>query len=359
MRDKLQNEIMLMLIGNGIDTDSIKSKLTIILNEYEIEQRQTEIAIVNEDDIPKYIRLFLINKKVAGRTDRTIQQYKAELERFFREVQKSPLEITSDDIKLFLAKKEVRDNVSKVYQSNILRVLSSFYQWMIKEEYLLKNPMNKIDEIKVPKVKKDAFTETQIEQMRMNFEDDLRLMCIFELLLSAWCRVSEIAQIKLSDISETMENILIHGKGSKDRICYINARAKIIMQKYMSERQDENEYLFPNCKIKVNDTKCLISVECKKRKVSPKDWWKEKDLVGDGHIDKSVIETMIRKLGKRSGVDKAHPHRFRRTGATFALRRGMPIEQVSKILGHESIETTQIYLDISEKELEQAHRKYV
>ena len=359
MRDKLQNEIMLMLIGNGIDTDSIKSKLTIILNEYEIEQRQTEIAIVNEDDIPKYIRLFLINKKVAGRTDRTIQQYKAELERFFREVQKSPLEITSDDIKLFLAKKEVRDNVSKVYQSNILRVLSSFYQWMIKEEYLLKNPMNKIDEIKVPKVKKDAFTETQIEQMRMNFEDDLRLMCIFELLLSTWCRVSEIAQIKLSDISETMENILIHGKGSKDRICYINARAKIIMQKYMSERQDENAYLFPNCKIKVNDTKCLISVECKKRKVSPKDWWKEKDLAGDGHIDKSVIETMIRKLGKRSGVDKAHPHRFRRTGATFALRRGMPIEQVSKILGHESIETTQIYLDISEKELEQAHRKYV
>lgn len=359
MRDKLQNEIMLMLMGNGIDTDSIKSKLTIILNEYEIEQRQTEIAIVNEDDIPKYIRLFLINKKVAGRTDRTIQQYKAELERFFREVQKSPLEITSDDIKLFLAKKEVRDNVSKVYQSNILRVLSSFYQWMIKEEYLLKNPMNKIDEIKVPKVKKDAFTETQIEQMRMNFEDDLRLMCIFELLLSTWCRVSEIAQIKLSDISETMENILIHGKGSKDRICYINARAKIIMQKYMSERQDENAYLFPNCKIKVNDTKCLISVECKKRKVNQKDWWKEKDLVGDGHIDKSVIETMIRKLGKRSGVDKAHPHRFRRTGATFALRRGMPIEQVSKILGHESIETTQIYLDISEKELEQAHRKYV
>lgn len=359
MRDKLQNEIMLMLMGNGIDTDSIKSKLTIILNDYEIEQRHTEIAIVDEDEIPKYIRLFLINKKVAGRTDRTIQQYKAELERFFREVQKSPLEITSDDIKLFLAKKEVRDNVSKVYQCNILRVLSSFYQWMIKEEYLLKNPMNKIDEIKVPKIKKDAFTETQIEQMRMNFEDDLRLMCIFELLLSTWCRVSEIAQIKMSDISETMENILIHGKGSKDRICYINARAKIIMQKYLSERQDENAYLFPNCKIKVTDTKCLISVECKKRKVNPKDWWKEKDLVGDGHIDKSVIETMIRKLGKRSGVDKAHPHRFRRTGATFALRRGMPIEQVSKILGHESIETTQIYLDISEKELEQAHRKYV
>ena len=94
-------------------------------------------------------------------------------------------------------------------------------------------------------------------------------------------------------------------------------------------------------------------------KVSPKDWWTVKELVGNGHIDKGVIESCIRKLGKRAGVEKAHPHRFRRTGATFALRRGMPIEQVSKMLGHESIETTQIYLDISEKELEQAHRKYV
>ena len=358
MRDKLLQEIIMMLIGSGVDADYLKSKLIIILDKYEVDSRCTEVAVVNEDDITKYVRLFLVNKRVAGRTERTICQYNAELRRFFGEIQKSPLMVTSDDIKMYLATKEVRDGASKVYQKNILRVISSFYQWMVREEYLVKNPMNKVDEIKIPKVKKEAFSEGQIEQLRFSIDDDVRLMCIFELLLSTWCRVSELAQIKLSDISEDKETILVHGKGSKDRICYINARAKICLQRYLTERADDNEYLFPNCRIAVNSSD-LISVECKKEKLKPKDWWKSKDLVGTGHIDKGTIESSVRKLGKRANVDKVHPHRFRRTGATFALRRGMPIEQVSKILGHESIETTQIYLDISEQDLALAHKKYV
>ena len=359
MRDKLQKEILLMLMECGINTENIKSRLTIILNDYEIESRCTEVAVVGEDDITKYIKLFLVNKRVSGRTERTLDHYKNELIRFFRETKKSPLEITSDDVKVYLAMKEIRDNNSKVTQKNILRVLSSSFQWMIKEEYILKNPMNKVDEIKIPKVKKEAFSETQIEQLRFAIGDNIRLMCIFELLLSTWCRVSELAMIKIKDISENMESVLVHGKGSKDRICYINARAKLCMQRYLEKRTDSNEYLFANCVISVSDKQKMISVECKNSQVSPKDWWTVKELVGNGHIDKGVIESCIRKLGKRAGVEKAHPHRFRRTGATFALRRGMPIEQVSKMLGHESIETTQIYLDISEKELEQAHRKYV
>lgn len=358
MRDKLLDEILLILIGSGIDTELVKSKLVILLNNYDIQSRCTEVAVIDEDDITKYIRLFLISKRVSGRTERTINHYKGELSRFFNEVQKSPIDITSDDIKLYLATKEVRDKVSKVYQKNILRVISSFYQWMVKEEHIIRNPMNKVDEIKVPKVKKDAFTEAQIEQLRFSIGDDTRLMCIFELLLSTWCRVSELSEIKMSDISENLETVLVHGKGNKDRICYINARAKICLQKYLSGRKDDNLYLFTNSVIKVNSDK-LISVECKKRKIKINEWWKCKDLVGEGHIDKSTIESLLRKLGKRAKVNKVHPHRFRRTGATFALRRGMPIEQVSKILGHESIETTQIYLDISEQELEQAHRKYV
>lgn len=358
MRDKLLQEITMLLMGSGVDVDSLKSYLIIILNEYEVESRCTEVAVINEDDITKYLRLFLINKRVSGRTERTIEHYKHELTRFFNEVQKSPVDVTSDDIKLYLAMKEVRDGASKVYQKNILRVLSSFYQWMVKEEYLFKNPMNKVDDIKTPKVKKEAFTETNIEQLRFSIGDDVRLMCIFELLLSTWCRVSELAQIKLSDISENKETVLVHGKGSKDRICYINARAKLCLQRYLSERTDSNEYLFPNSRIKVNEGD-LIAVECKKAKLKPKDWWKSKDLIGLGYIDKCTIESMLRKLGKNAGVEKVHPHRFRRTGATFALRRGMPIEQVSKILGHESIETTQIYLDIAEQDLALAHKKYV
>lgn len=358
MRDKLLQEIIMMLMASGVDVDQIKSRLVIILDKYEVESRCTEVAVVNEDDIGKYIRLFLISKRVSGRTDRTIQHYKAELTRFFARIQKSPLDITSDDIKLYLATKEVKDGASKVYQKNILRVISSFYQWMVKEEHMLKNPMNKVDEIKVPKVKKEAFSESQIEQLRFAIGDDIRLVCMFELLLCTWCRVSELAQIKISEIAENRESVLIHGKGSKDRICYINARAKICLERYLKERSDNSDYLFPKCSIGIGGSR-HISEECKKRKLKPNCWWKSKDLIGEGHIDKSSIESLLRDLGKRAKVEHTHPHRFRRTGATLALRRGMPIEQVSKILGHESIETTQIYLDISEQELAQAHRKYV
>lgn len=359
MRDKLLDEIILTLVSNGLDADLVKSRLTILLNDYDITSRCTEISVVNEDDISKYIRLFLINKRVSGRTDRTIKYYKGELERFFREVSKSPTEITSDDIKLFLATKEVRDGVSKVYQKNIMRVISSFYQFMTKEEYILKNPMNKVDDIKIPKKKKHAFTELEIEQLRYSIKDDIRLMCIFELFLSTWCRVSELCLIKRSDISENMEEVLVHGKGEKDRVCYINSKAKLCLCEYLKKRKDNNEYLFPECSIKVNDPNKIFSTECKKYKVKSKDWWTVPELIGDSYVDKSSVESLIRKLGKKAGIEKVHPHRFRRTGATFALRKGMPIEQVSKLLGHESIDTTQIYLDISEKELAQAHHKYV
>lgn len=359
MREQLMDDIKMILINAGIDQDLVKSKLIIALSNYEITKRCTEVAVVNEDSITKYMRMFLVNKRVSGRTERTLECYKDTLRRFFEEVRKSPLEITSDDIKLYLATKEIRDGASKVYQKDMLRVISSFFQWMTKEEHILRNPMNKVDNIKTPKVKKEAFTELQIEKMRLEIKNDIRLMCIFELLLSTWCRVSELCNIKLSDISEDMESVLIHGKGEKDRICYINARAKLCMQEYLSQRRDNNPYLFAKCNVCVNGENKVFSRECKEYKVNSMEWWKVPELISDEHIDKSVVERRVRNLGKRAGVEKVHPHRFRRTGATFALRRGMPIEQVSKLLGHESIETTQIYLDISEKELEQAHKKYV
>lgn len=359
MRDKLLKELEYSLITLGIDPEIIRSNFVMILNNYEVQKRCTEIAIPDESAVEKYIKMFLVNKRVSGRTERTLKHYKNELERFFREIPKSPLEVTSDDIKMFLAIKEVRDHVSKITQQNSLRVLSSFFEWMIRDEHIAKNPMHKVERIKLKKKPKEAFTETQIELLRFQIDDDIRLLCIFELLLSTWCRVSEIAQIKLKDISEDKETVLVHGKGDKDRICYINAKAKICLTKYLQERTDDNEYLFANSKFKCGDKKDTQSTACKKYKVKPRDWWKAPEIVSDNHIDVCTIEAAIRKLGEKAGVENTHPHRFRRTGATFALRKGMPIEQVSKLLGHESIETTQIYLDISEDELANAHRKFV
>lgn len=180
-----------------------------------------------------------------------------------------------------------------------------------------------------------------------------------EIMLSTWCRVSELAGIKISDFSEDRESVLIHGKGQKDRICYMNAKAKIVLVQYMSYRDDNNPYLFPSCKYTATEKQAFSSGTKKLKREELCNWWHYEEYIGDGHIDKSSIESKIRRLGKKAGVDNTHPHRFRRTGATFALRRGMPIEQVSKLLGHESIETTQIYLDISDRELEQSHKKYV
>ena len=139
----------------------------------------------------------------------------------------------------------------------------------------------------------------------------------------------------------------------------MNAKAKIVLVQYMSYRDDNNPYLFPSCKYTATEKQAFSSGTKGLKKEELCNWWHYKEHIGDGHIDKSSIESKIRRLGKKAGVDNTHPHRFRRTGATFALRRGMPIEQVSKLLGHESIETTQIYLDISDRELEQSHKKYV
>lgn len=360
-RDDLMQKLQQVLISYNIPPEELRSRLYLTLEPYEITQRSTELVVADEESVDKYIRLFLLSKRVAGRTERTLTQYNNELRRFFMECPKIPTEVTSNDIKKYLAIKEVRDGASKVYLKNIYRDLSSFYTWMVKEEYIIKNPFNKIEEIKIPKVKKPAFTEMDIERLRMNIEpDDLRTKLIFEVLLSTWCRVTELSNMKISDFSEDRESVIVHGKGQKDRICYLNARAKLSLEQYMEKRQDNNPYLLPNS----NATGYGVSSENLNyiRRLPKKEqcnWWQNKEIIGTGHMDNSSIESIIRKLWKKAGVEKTHPHRFRRTGATFALRRGMPIEQVSKLLGHESIETTQIYLDISESELEQSHKKYV
>lgn len=357
MRDKLLKEIEYALISSGVDAENVRSRLIIVLDKYEVQQRCTEIAIAEEDDISKYIRLFLINKRVAGRTERTLKSYKQGLEKVFNTINKSPASVTADDIKMFLAVRDVRDGVSKCCQQNTCRILSSFYQWMITEEYIIKNPMLKISKIKVPKIRKEAFSEIEIEQMRHAIGDDTRLELIFEMLLSTWCRVSEIAQMKISDISEDRTSVKVLGKGNKERICYINAKAKWCLDRYLKMRNDNNDYLFPNSAY--NSFSGPLEDKELANKCRDKYWWTNAELVGNGHIEVNSIELFIRNLGKKAAVKKTHPHRFRRTGATFALRLGMPIEQVSKLLGHESIETTQIYLDISEQELSSAHKKYV
>lgn len=167
--------------------------------------------------------------------------------------------------------------------------------------------------------------------------------------MSTGCRVTELSMIRIDDLKE--DKLIVHGKGQKDRTVYLNAKAQMAVKKYVQEREDSNPYLFPKG-IWMDGAKGM------KRKEQGM-WYKHPEYVQEGCTDKSSLESVVRKIGRRAGVEKCHPHRFRRTCATFALRRGMPLVQVSKMLGHENIDTTQIYLDLSEEELEQAHKKYV
>lgn len=332
------------------DVSDAKAALYIITNKYEILSRSTELTVANGDRNEDLLGRFIISKTVKGCTERTLKAYQVSIKHILQAIGKTATEITADDIRLYMAIRKKRDGVTDITIGNEIRNLSSFFQWMTAEEYILKNPMNRIDRIKVRKTRKEALTDMEVEKLRVAAVGE-RENAIIEMLLSTGCRVSEIAQIALDEI--TGGRILVHGKGKKDRYVYLNARATLAIQMYLRKRKDRNPYLFP---------RCTSVMEMNKKGRSHrvmKEWWIDPRNVDEGHISHSTIEQILRKIAKRAGVQQANPHKFRRTCATMALRRGMPIEQVSKMLGHEEISTTQIYLDLTEDELAQAHKKYV
>lgn len=354
IKNDLVNSIlyeMYPIIGNDA-ADTLKNILYMKLTNYEIQEKTTEVAVYKGDETENLVKKFLIGKKVKGCTDRTIDHYGKTCRTVFEKIGKSPIEVTADDIRVYIARRQMIDKVSNVTINNELRSISSFYSYMYTEEVIPKNPMSKIDQLKVVKQQKKAFTEIEVEMLRDQCRSN-RERAIIEILLSTGCRVSELVNIKLSEIDG--DTILVHGKGQKDRNVYLNAKSQLAIQKYLEERRDTSPYLFPSSIVRA----CDKNETSRKMKSARVDWYKNPEIVSiDNHVDKGVVESIIRKRGRKVGIH-AHPHKFRRTCATFALRSGMPIEQVSKMLGHEDIGTTQRYLDLKESELKSAHERYV
>lgn len=350
-REDIVNQLVMWAMRHGVDGKMAKYDFYMILNGVEIVSRSTEIAEIQEDRNKFLLKKFLIAKKVAGCTEKTIGYYAKECTKILDRIGKTVDQVTPDDIRYYMAIRLRKDKVSDVTVGSEIRALGSFYGWLYLEELIKSNPMAKVDRIKVKKQKKEALTEMEIEKLRAAAEGEKEKL-IIELLLSTGCRVSEIVQILISEIENN--RILVHGKGNKDRYVYLNARAQLSLENYLKERKDNNPYLFPRGP---QATEMWNMKGAKRRNI--KDWWKCPEFIREGHMDKSSVECMTRKIAKRAGVEKANPHKFRRTCATLALRRGMPIEQVSKMLGHENISTTQIYLDLSEDDLALAHQKYV
>lgn len=360
MRNKLETEIVNILIPyrDRLPFDEIRDRITIVLNDYEIEARNTEIAIRDEDKNNYYIGVFLAAKAASGRTERTLKHYKAELGRILNGINRNVEEITADDIKLYLARRIRVDKVSKTYANNARLILSTFFDWLHKNEYITKNPMYKVEAIKFNKPKKSAFTDLEVEKLRDACRTERERMVV-EVLLSTWCRVSELCGIRLDEIEN--ERVLVHGKGEKDRTVFLNAKAQIAIQKFLDKRSDLNPYLIPGSINREGDNAFMYNaVASKMNKDELIRWYENPELVSDTlPIEKGTIESMLRDLGKRAKVSRTHPHKFRRTGATFALNAGMPITTISKILGHANVAVTQVYLDINDDDLELEHAKYV
>lgn len=355
IRDELQAEIINVIAPYRykLPFEDVKAQITIILSDYDIATRKTELVVREEDKNQKYILMFIASKAAGGRTDRTLRSYKNYLTRIFNTIGKNADAITSDDIKLYLAKKLRIDKNAKVSVDNERRTLSTFYGWMQKNEYIEKNPMNKVETMKYSKPKKHAFSDMEVELIRGACKTE-REVAVVEIMLSTWCRVSELVGIQIDEIED--DRILVHGKGEKDRYVFLNAKARIAIDNYLSKRKDNNPYLFPKSCRAGDVTDFTKGVpRCNQDR-----WYEKPEMVHETDpCDKGTIECMVRRIGKRAGVPNVHPHRFRRTGATFAMKAGMPIMTVSKLLGHANIAVTQVYLDINDEDLESAHGKYV
>lgn len=351
MNDDLRDNLIYVItpyITSKDDMENIKMKIDILLSKYSIAEKSTEVVPYSGDVNEKILKKFLYSKMAKGCSLRTIDYYRDTIQHFFLLINKLYMDVTADDVRLYMAIRVQRDRISKRTANNERRNLSSFYGWLQKEEILLKNPMAKVDPVKETRENKKAFSAMEMETIRAACQTS-RERAIVEMLFSTWCRISELVSIKIADIHDG--KCTVHGKGDKMRDVYLNARALIAVQAYLNERKDKNPYLFAGA------ADGFIKKGVKGR---ASEWYKTPSYVSDTNpLNMSSAESIVRKIGATAGIKNVHPHRFRRTGATMALRSGMPLIQVSKLLGHESIDTTQIYLDISDTELEEAHEKYV
>lgn len=347
---ELIDEILLNIESYVTDPMAVSNSLYITLQHYDIQKKSTELVEYIPEDNEYYIKKFLIAKKTKGCTDRTLKFYNESARKTLERIGKPIVDITSDDIRLYIALR-IRDGVTNTTIGNEKRVLSSLFAYLHGEDVIHKNPMLSIDTMKQKKTQKEAFKDDEVVAMRDQLRTN-REKAIFELLLSTGCRVSELVNIKIDEIQDDY-SILVHGKGQKDRFVYMNAQAKYAYEKYMAERTDNSIYLFPK----------MISVEDITKKKAPKstmrEWYKDpKNVDEKEHCGAGTVEFIIRKLGRKVNV-KAYPHKFRRTCATNALKNGMPIEMVSRMLGHANLSTTQIYLDLNDEQMKMMHQRYV
>ena len=306
----------------------LKEILTEICLNYQIksiEQTERQKILKNNTDI---LNKFISSKEIEGCSTRTLNYYKDNIIKMLDTINLPIDEITTEILRNYLADYKSNSKAGMVTIDNIRRTLSSFFTWLENEDYIVKSPVRRIHKVKTTRRVKETFTDENLEKLRDTCSN-VRDLAILELLISTGMRVGEITRLNISDMNFQERSCIVLGKGNSEREVYFSAKSKMYIKKYLEMRTDNNEALF-------------VSL------IKPYN-----------RLGISGIEILIRNLGKEANINKVHPHKFRRTMATMAIDKGMPIEQVQKLLGHIKIDTTMEYAMVNQNNVKNSHRKFI
>ena len=290
-----------------------------------LSSKQAEHTEISNND---YLQLFLDAKRIEGCSERTLQYYRVTAENMLLRITTPIRKINAEEIRAYLVEYQQTSNCSNATVDNIRRNISSFFSWLEEEDYILKSPMRRIHKIKTKTVVKEIITDENMEKMRDACEN-IRDLAILDVLYSTGIRVGELVKLNIADIDLEQRECIVFGKGDKERRVYFDAKAKVHLSEYLSGRTDNNPALF-------------VTLD------APHD-----------RLQISGVEIRLRSLGRKLSLDRIHPHKFRRTVATRAIDKGMPIEQVQKMLGHSQIDTTMQYVIVNQNNVKASHQKYI
>lgn len=327
MKEELMTEVMQQMLPylDNAQMKQLRQAMEQTLCHYDVTGVQ---AKPEEDDSKDLIAMFIAAKRIEGCSEKTLKYYKTTIDALVSSLGKNVWHILTEDLRTYLTEYQQRNQSSRVTIDNIRRILSSFFSWLEDEDYIIKSPVRRIHKVKTASSIKETYSDEDLEKMRDSCEE-LRDLAMIDMLASTGMRVGEMVLLNRDDIDFAERECVVFGKGDKERIVYFDARTKLHLQEYLNSRTDDNRALF--VALRTPHTRLQIG----------------------------GIEHRLREMGKRLNIQKVHPHKFRRTLATMAIDKGMPIEQLQRLLGHQRIDTTLQYAMVKQSNVKTAHRKYI
>ena len=327
MKNELITDIVQQMLPylDNLQTKKLQQVLEHALFRYEIIEA---VASSNDGDSVNLVNIFIAAKRIEGCSEKTLKYYQTTIVAMIAAVNKSVRHIQTEDLRFYLTQYQKKNQSSRVTNDNIRRILSSFFSWLEDEDHILKSPVRRIHKVKTGTNIKETYNDEELEKMRDNCTE-LRDLAIIDMLASTGMRIGEMVLLNRIDINFAERECVVFGKGDKERLVYFDARTKLHLQNYLDSRIDNNPALF-------------VTIRAPYKRIQ----------IGG-------IEVRLRKIGKMLGITKMHPHKFRRTLATMAIDKGMPIEQLQQLLGHKRIDTTLQYAMVKQSNVKIAHKKYI